>query len=354
MGWLITLKENSNNQTTQNSINPSTNNNTQSTPLDLEINIKELKTALHDYDAELNYYKRLGYLVQELQKNLPVLTINYPFFKQVMPRGYINPQSVMIKGLHPVDTYLVDAPDNLILPLDYSMQYPIDIAVTQAPFWDILPGETLEFYHAFRLYAKSKYTNENFSRSIQGIAKELEASINYISALSKIYHWRVRALGYDMWYEKQRYNQQKQLIFKVTNKNSKIAGELLDNVLSTLQNKMKETGESAELSNMPITSLITLMEKLMAIERLNIGLEKHNPHNIEGINDVLVKQIANSKNNMEANSQTIPIIPNSGRVLTLNPADSNSTKTVVDKTEEAMRIADILKTVQHLDDKKDK
>ena len=317
-----------------------------STILDNEINLVELQKSMQFALDDSAYYYKLGFIVQELQGKLPMLNIEYPFFKGTMPRGYINPRAVIVKGIHPIDTYLVDAPDNLILPLDYSVKYPMDIIATQAPFWEMLKGEKLEFYHAFRLYVQMKYTNEKYTRSLSGVAKQLDVNVQLISSISKLYQWKFRAKGYDMWYNKQQYNQQQHTIIQVTNANAKTAKKLLDKVTEALNIKLANTSPDKEqLSDMSISALVKLMQELMEIERLNIGLQKNAPHAIEGVN---TDNTINGQKAFEGQLSTPSLSStlNDALLLTRTNGGTGADGTPIDPSKEALEIAEILKAVQ--------
>lgn len=208
---------------------------------------------------------KLGELVQYFQVGIP----NNP---DGIPKSYIDP-TVILPYLMTIDTP-DDLSDDIVeaakTPIEFEEGFP---TIEGIPFWERLEGEPMPYYKLFKEYREMKYLGSNnakgvLTRSIAKLAESSGMTGKQLNALSRVYHWQIRAKVYDNYKAVERNLARQRDIELLENKHAKVSNQLLDQAVDYLLKHPEQLN--------PKTA-IDLTRLAMEAGRLSVGLNPDRP-----------------------------------------------------------------------------
>ena len=210
-------------------------------------------------DRQLDILQNLGREIAQRQSEIQLTPNN-------LPTAYIDPQAILEK----ITTATIDTEtkSKALIQIDYLDGMPI---VNGLPFWERLDCEPLNYYRLFRTYRDEKLTDD--TRSFKKLEKDTNTQINYLYALSKIYHWQYRTLAFDI-YQLQKIEKERNRQIEIMEGNHKKAAERIFEICITYLESIESSGVIATASPREIQGWADLAIKL---ERLSLGLPGDKP-----------------------------------------------------------------------------
>jgi hypothetical protein len=213
---------------------------------------------------------KLGELVQYFQ-------IGIKCNDSGIPRAYIDPTVLMPHLLE------IEQPDDLDdgvveqahTAISFEDGFP---TIEGIPFWERLEGEALPYYKMFKEYREMKYVGESnktgaLTRSIAKLSENSGMAGRQLNALSRVYHWQVRAKAYDNYKSTERQLARVHEVELMEVKHAKISNKLLDQAVDYL------TDHPEQLSPKVAIELVNLA---MRSGRLALGLNPDKPGSSSG------------------------------------------------------------------------
>lgn len=216
-------------------------------------------TALLQWDdAKTSLQHKLGDLVQYFQVGQPTNAEN-------VPMSYIDPTVLapILLDIQVPDDVPNETVQQAITPIEFDEGFP---AVAGIPFWERLDGEALPYYKLFKEYREMKYLSA--TRSISKLSDSCGMSGRQLNALSKAYHWQVRAKAYDKFKAYERALEKEKAIEKLESKHAKISNQLLDQAVDYLERHPEQLSPKIALQ---------MVEMAMKSGRIAIGLNGDKP-----------------------------------------------------------------------------
>ena len=224
-----------------------------------------------------------------------------------IPRSYIDPTQILPHLLE------VDVPDDLGDDIVEAAKIPIEFSegiptVEGVPFWERLEGEPVPYYNLFKEYREMKYVGANnttgaLTRSIAKLSESCGMTGRQLSALSRVYHWQVRAKAYDSYKAIERGLARQRDIELMENKHAKISNQLLDQAVSYLLDHPEQLSPKVA---------IELAKLAMGTGRLALGLNPDKPGSTSnggggGTHVNIVNQNANASDGGSVNQLDIDL-----------------------------------------------
>lgn len=189
-----------------------------------------------------------------------------------LPTAYIDPTQIL--------PCLLDAesPDDIADDVIQAATIPISMdegipTIEGVPFWERLEGEPIPYYKLFKEYREMKYLpndkeNNIYTRSIARLATSSGMAGRQLNALSRGYHWQMRAKAYDKYKELEKQMLRQRNIEMLEAKHAQISNELLDQAVAYLKSHPEQL--------QPKTA-IDLVELATRTGRVSLGLYPDKP-----------------------------------------------------------------------------
>lgn len=270
-------------------------------------------------DAKTSLQHKLGDLVQYFQVGLPTNAEN-------IPMSYIDPTALAPTLLE------VQSPDDVAnetiqtatIPIEFDEGFP---AVAGVPFWERLDGEAIPYYKLFKEYREMKYLST--TRSISKLSDSCGMSGKQLNALSKAYHWQVRAKAYDKFKAYERALEKEQEQEKLQSKHAKISNQLLDQAVDYLERHPEQLSPKIALQ---------MVEMAMKSGRISVGLNGDKP-GVAGSSGSASKTPSININNT---------VQSADQMLNVDVASNNSNGGIEDKIRDNAKDMGQLQSVLHI------
>lgn len=209
-------------------------------------------------DAKTSLQHKLGDLVQFFQVSMPTNADN-------IPMSYIDPTVLapILLDVQVPDDVAMEVIEQATTPIEFDEGFP---AVAGIPFWERLDGEALPYYKLFKAYREMKYLD--LTRSISKLSDSCGMPGKQLSALSKAYHWQLRAKAYDKYKAYERALLQENEREKLESRHAKISNQLLDQAVDYLDKHPEQLSPKIA---------IQMVELAMKSGRISVGLNGDKP-----------------------------------------------------------------------------
>lgn len=213
---------------------------------------------------------KLGELVQYFQVGIATTPDG-------IPKCYIDPTQILPQ-LMTIDTP-DDLPDDIVeaakIAIDFEDGFP---TVEGIPFWERLEGEPIPYYNLFKQYREMKYIGTEkaeclLSRSIARLSTESQMTGRQLNALSRVYHWQIRAKSFDTYKAAERNLMKQHEVELLESKHAKVSNDLLDQAVDYLLKHPEQLN--------PRTA-IDLARLAMEAGRISVGLNPDKPGSSSG------------------------------------------------------------------------
>lgn len=264
-----------------------------------------INTSLVLENKELEILNKLGTEVISLQKTLPTNS-------KGLPTAYIDAQTVLeqnIKAGNPSNIHSTS------IELDYLEGYPV---VNGLPFWEKLDGEPIDYYKVFKYYRDSKETKG--VRSFKDTSEHEEVNLKVVTALAKVYLWKVRVKSFDFYKEQIRETIKHNEIRQMEDRHTKTAENLFQLASDRIENILKSKEEGIKILT-SVKDLVTVTDLAIKLERISRGLPSDKPMSEEEKQNAVGTVI----NNLNLSQENNEVNNNNNNNVNITPADLQET-----------------------------
>lgn len=227
------------------------------------ITIRDDKKLQWD-DDQAKLQSKLGDLVQYFQVDVDTADSGLP--TMYIDAAVMAPYLLSVSSPDDVPDEIVDAAKTLI---DFDEGYP---TVDGVPVWERFDGEPIPYYKLFKAYREMKYTS--LTRSIAKLAEACGMPGKHLTALSKVYHWQMRAKAYDIAKDQELALKKEKEVEKMLDIHKTTAGKLLEISMGYIEDHPEQLSPKVALD---------MVQLAIKAGRISVGLQGDKPGTGSGI-----------------------------------------------------------------------